>query len=172
MVGGRPSPFPSFIEPCLPTLRTSVPDSDQWLYEFKFDGYRAQVHKTGSKVRIFTRRGYDWSEQFWPIAADVANIAAREVVIDGEVVAIKDEKVSFSALIEDVGAKRVNRLAFYAFDILYLDGSDLRDVPLEQRKQLLADLLHESNCDRLFYCEHFDADGPGLFNRFCEMGLE
>lgn len=94
---GRPSPFPGFIDPCLPILRKTVPDSDQWLYEFKFDGYRVQAHKSGNSLRMYTRRGYDWSERFWPIAADLASLQANGAILDGEVVAITDnEKISLA----------------------------------------------------------------------------
>jgi bifunctional non-homologous end joining protein LigD len=129
--GAHPSEYPGFIEPSLANLQSTVPSGNNWVHELKLDGYRAQAHIHGNLVRILTRRGNDWTTTFAPIAAEVQQLKANEAIIDGEIVAIDETgKVNFNTLVEDLGSGRTDRLYFYAFDFLYLDGFDLRGAPL------------------------------------------
>ncbi|MHA6643786.1 non-homologous end-joining DNA ligase [Mesorhizobium sp. A623] len=171
--GAEPQPFPGFIEPSLPSLKTKVPSDDDWIHELKIDGYRTQLHVVSGSVRILTRRGHDWIHRFTSVADDAASLPCNEVILDGEI-AVTDDKgrPSYSALIADIGKGISDRLAFYAFDLLYLDGFDLRKAPLLERKRVLAEFLAEADPKRIFFVEHFETDGATLFNQFCDLDME
>lgn len=121
---------PDFVEPCLATLQNVPPQSENWVHEIKFDGYRAQIHKTDAGTQIFTRRGHDWRDRFLPIVGAIGDIKTHGVIIDGEVIVEIDGRSDFGALQDDLGAGRTDRMIFYAFDLLYLDGVDLRGAAL------------------------------------------
>lgn len=118
-------------------------DGSDYHFEIKFDGYRLLVGKAGGEVRLFTRKQNDWTERFKGIAAAVAALPAREVVVDGEACAVDDAgRPSFEALQQWLaGEKTTAKLAFAAFDLLWLDGRDLRKRPIEERRELLEALL-------------------------------
>lgn len=171
--GANAGPYPGFVEPMLPKLYTSVPSGEKWLFELKLDGYRAQAHLVDGKATVYTRRGFDWSDKFMPITIETATLPAREVILDGELVAIDpDGRINFGALEADLGRGKTDRLVFYAFDILFQDGVDLRAVPLIERKKALAELLGEADCRRILYTEHFESAGAQLFEKVCGMQME
>jgi bifunctional non-homologous end joining protein LigD len=171
--GAKASPAPGFIPPQLATLRDAAPAGDRWLFEIKHDGYRAQLHLREGRATIYTRRGHDWTRRFASIAADGTQLAANEPVLDGEIVVPGEHGVSnFSAVQADLAARRIDRFRFYAFDLLHLDGLDLRAVALEDRKQVLAALIDASDVTRILYSEHLDADGSRIFGQACAMKLE
>jgi bifunctional non-homologous end joining protein LigD len=119
--------YPGFIEPCLPELWEKPPHAEQWVHEIKHDGYRIQVHLHDTGAKAYTRRGNDWSSRFKPILAATGLFEARSAILDGEVVVETATGHSdFGALQDDLGARRTDRLVFYAFDLLHLDGFDLR----------------------------------------------
>ena len=130
----------------LATVVTSLGDPSDWLFEVKYDGYRLLACKAGSDVRVYTRGGHDWTERFTPIARSVAALSARECVVDGEACVVDDAgRPSFSALQEWLSGAGTTaqpaRLAFAAFDLLWLDGRDLRNERIESRRELLERLL-------------------------------
>jgi bifunctional non-homologous end joining protein LigD len=166
-----PDPFPGFVEPCFATLRAKPPEGDRWIHEIKFDGYRTQLHVQDGKAFALTRRGYDWTLKFRPIADAVSRLT-HSAIIDGEtIVAGPGGKPDFAALHADLARGRTDRLSFYAFDLLYLDGRDLRSLPLIERKQKLAGLLAGAT-DILLFSGHFETSGNQLYKSACEMGLE
>ena len=172
----KPAPFPGFIEPCCPMPRKEPPSGDGWLHEIKHDGYRAQAQLCGG-ARIFTRRGYDWAARMPTIAAALSALPVKSVVLDGELVAVDAKgKPVFYELPAAVAAKpsRVTaRLIYYAFDLLYLDGFDLRDAPLVERKQLLEALLDNARGLQLIRnVEHLEAEGAVVLEHVCKLGLE
>jgi bifunctional non-homologous end joining protein LigD len=120
------------FEPCLPTSGTKVPDGNDWLHEIKYDGYRVQIHLSKGKKKIFTRNGLDWTKRFSVIAG--ALDLPGQAIIDGEVVVIKDGRTNFSELQAELAAGRQDKLVFYAFDLLYLNGLDLRRVRQIERQ--------------------------------------
>src|SRR5829696_8273670 len=121
--GAKPAPFPTFIEPSLATLVSKPKRGDAWVHEIKFDGYRLQLHVREGQIRLFTRRGHDWSERFKPVAAAAWHLKAYHAVIDGEVIVPTAEGLSdFHALESDLAAGRSDRFAYWAFDLLHLDG--------------------------------------------------
>jgi bifunctional non-homologous end joining protein LigD len=171
--GAKSAPFPDFIDPCLATLRHAAPTGAEWLHEIKLDGYRTQAHIHSGRAAIYTRRGYDWTDRFSSITEALRALPAKEAILDGEVVVLDDRGASdFHRLQEDLAKRRSDRLTYFAFDLLYLDGFDLRSTPLVHRKQLLAELLHGLSSTRVRLSEHIEADGLAVFERACSMRLE
>jgi bifunctional non-homologous end joining protein LigD len=130
-------------EPMLAQAATSVPDPAGWLFEVKYDGYRLLACKAGDDARLYTRKGHDWTERFPPVAEALARLRARECVVDGEACVVDAHGTpSFQALQEWLaGASKNARIGFAAFDLLWLDGRDLRGEPIEARRELLEKLL-------------------------------
>ncbi|MBV8911646.1 MAG: DNA ligase D, partial [Acetobacteraceae bacterium] len=147
------------------------PKGDGWLYEVKADGYRAQLH-LGSKVTVYSRRGLDWTRQFGAIADAAARLRVHDAVFDGEAVVYGETgRPDFQALRRELGAHRSERLRYHAFDLLALEGYDLREVAYVQRKQLLQELLAGAP-ETLIYVEYLKAHGEQAFRNACEPGLE
>jgi ATP-dependent DNA ligase len=140
----RPGPRPAgFIEPCLPSARGLPPTGGNWLHEIKHDGFRLLARRDGARSRLFTRNGYDWTERFPLIRAGMAALKVRSCLIDGEAVCCEEDGVpSFQAL-----RRRRNDSAvfLYAFDLLELDGVDLRPLPLEARRAASRDCSTRSS---------------------------
>ena len=177
LVKGAPKrAMPKSIEPCLATLSAVVPASDRWLHEIKWDGYRLIALKRAGKVSLATRRGLDWTERFPSIAEAVAALPVVDVILDGEAV-VEDERgaASFAALqdaLSDNHGKTARNALLYAFDLLYLDGHDLRDLPLGERKARLAALVPAGSPGHLRLSEHLDADGAAMAKSAQAIGLE
>ena len=141
---GRPSdPLPDFIDPQLATLVQRPPEGDAWLHEIKIDGYRSGARIERGKIQMLTRQGNDWTARVRPITASRAELPVRAAYIDGEVAVLTAEGVSdLGALQEALGRHGSSReMAFIVFDILHLDGRDLRSLPLIERKAMLAKVL-------------------------------
>ena len=138
------SEMPGFIKPQLATRKTRAPKGEQWLHEIKFDGYRVQVHLNKGKRKLYTRNGLDWTKRFSVIAG--ALDIPGQAIIDGEVVVVHDGRTNFSELQAELAAGNQDRLAFYAFDLLWRDG-DVRRLPQIERKQALLDLLGENGIE-------------------------
>jgi bifunctional non-homologous end joining protein LigD len=131
----RKAPF----QPCTPTRGTKVPDHPDWLHEVKHDGFRLIVERDHDRVRLFTRNGYDWSSRYPLIAEAARRIKTNQFVLDGEAVLLGVDGISdFDGLYSE---KHNDEIQLYAFDILALDGDDLRKLPLHLRKNNLARLL-------------------------------
>jgi bifunctional non-homologous end joining protein LigD len=142
------------------------------VHEIKFDGYRTQAHLQKGQPTIYTRAGYDWTLRFQPIADALTALPANELILDGEAVVADSRGIpDFGLLHADLAAGRKGRLLYYAFDLLYLDGFDLRPVPLSERKRALAELLAGAS-ERILYAEHLQGDGAEIYDRACGMGLE
>ena len=160
---------PGFIEPCLPTVALRVPAGPQWLHEIKHDGYRLLVRKSSGKVRIYTRRGADWTKRFPAIVEAARKIKAASFYLDGEGVVCNADGV---AMFDKLHSKANDHAVFlYAFDLLELNGEDLRPVPLEQRKARLRKVLIRRKVG-IVYNEHLDGDGTRIFQHACRLGLE
>jgi bifunctional non-homologous end joining protein LigD len=172
--GSKPGKHPGFVKPQLTTLHTRPPNGRQYIHEIKFDGYRLQAHLRGGLASLWTRSGLNWTHRFPTIAVGIGSIPATDVVIDGEVISADTRgAANFSQLQDDLSNSRFDRMAFYAFDILFLDGFDLRAAPLIDRKRVLADLLKQAgDIGPILLSESFEEDGQRMFDRACEMGLE
>jgi bifunctional non-homologous end joining protein LigD len=172
IAGAREEPFPTFIQPCKQTLRPKLPEGAKWQYEIKFDGYRAQLHKRGGKVTIFTSSGLDWSDKFATLCAGAAGISAGDVVLDGEIVAPNESGVpDFHALRAAIG-RNPGRLLFYAFDLLHLDGIDMRGAALEHRRNALERLVPVPARGQIMLSETISEGGEEVLRHACAMGLE
>src|SRR4051812_28227356 len=116
--GARKAGFPAFVEPCDPSLREHAPSGDGWFFEIKADGYRAQLHLHGGKPKVYSRSGFDWTEQFSTIAAAAAALKGHEAVIDGEAVVYGATGLpDFQALRRELGTRKSPRVLFHAFDL-------------------------------------------------------
>jgi bifunctional non-homologous end joining protein LigD len=160
--------------PQLATAVTRLDDPSGWIFEVKYDGYRVLACKAGDDVRLYTRRGHDWTRKFGPIGAAIAALPARECVVDGEACVV-DERghASFRALQDWLGgeSKKTAHVAFAAFDLLWLDGRDLRGEPIEVRRELLEKLLAGRGAP-LTFSKSVGGDVEGLLRTAKEAGLE
>jgi bifunctional non-homologous end joining protein LigD len=164
--GRRPS---GFVEPCRPSKATRPPSGPQWVHEIKHDGFRLMVRREGVQVRCFARGGHDWAERFPAIVNAARRLQTRSFLIDGEAVVCRPDGLSdFDAL--RLG-RRAHEVTLAAFDLIELQGDDLRNEPLLRRKQRLAKILARAD-GAIVYNEHVDHDGPAVFEHACRLGLE
>jgi bifunctional non-homologous end joining protein LigD len=160
---------PGFIEPCIPTLVSKPPEGAQWIHEIKHDGYRMIVRKKDDRVRLFTRRGYDWTDRYPFIRNAVAALRATSAVVDGEAVCCDDAGV---AAFEKLHSRAYDdRVFLFAFDLLELDGEDWRPRPLKERKAKLGKLLAKAPAG-IQFSEHLKGDGAAIFAHACKLGCE
>jgi bifunctional non-homologous end joining protein LigD len=166
---GTKAPFPGFIEPALATAIGSVPSGERWIHEIKFDGYRVQVQLANEAIKVFTRRGNDWTKRFRKIADDAWHISAGSAIIDGEVVVpATDGTTDFSVLQNELKGKS-DKIVLVALDLLYLNGYDLRKLPLIERKAHLKKLIAGTDIQ---FSESFEGDGRTIHAHACKVGLE
>ena len=171
--GAVKAPLPGFVEPMLAALAKSPPAGDRWLHEVKFDGYRLQTQIADGRATLWTRTGLDWTEKFGgAIQAAARDLPLGEALLDGELVVENESGVSeFSLLQADLSDGRRDRFVYYAFDCLYLDGYDLRQVALVRRKEILSRLIGTQG-GVVRYSSHFEEDGRLVLPRACALGLE
>ncbi|MBI2520931.1 MAG: DNA ligase D [Bdellovibrio sp.] len=164
--------WPGFISPQLATLVETPPESSKWMHEIKFDGYRLQVHFRQGKVKLFTRGGHDWSDQFPSLTRAFSSFKAKSAILDGEAV-VMDEggRSSFGALQNALSLKDYRNMRIYLFDLLYLNGEDLRSQSLKRRKELLLKLLAKSQ-PPIFYTDDIKGHGAQFFQTACQYQLE
>lgn len=164
------------LKPQLATLVDEAPAGGDWSFEIKFDGYRTliRIDRGDAKpVRIFTRSGLDWTAKFKRQAQAFAALEVETAWIDGEAVVLDAHGVpSFQALQNAFDANRPQDIVVFAFDLPYLNGYDLRDVPLVQRRALLRALLEGFDDDTIRFSEDFALDANDLLHSACEMALE
>jgi bifunctional non-homologous end joining protein LigD len=165
------APAPGFIEPCTPTLRKAPPKGEGWLHEIKYDGYRAQVH-FDQRPRIYTGRGHDWADRMPIIARAIAALPANAIVLDGEIVALDKKGMPSFPDVAKEPAKRGARIVYFAFDLLYLDGFDLRGAALIERKRVLREFMKTVFSERIGCCDHMEGEGAAVLEVACKMGLE
>jgi bifunctional non-homologous end joining protein LigD len=165
--------LPRFVTPCLATLVASAPDDKRWEHEIKFDGYRIQARLDHGKVKLMTRKGLDWTRKFPSVANAIGALRAKAALIDGELV-VEDARgiSSFSLLQEDLKSGRHGRMVLYAFDLMHLNGADLKPLPLYARKAALAGLLRRGHGRHLRFSKSLHGHGPVLLKHACRMGLE
>jgi len=169
--------MPAFLSPELASSIEKPPEGDDWLHELKLDGYRIQVHideKDGKRhARLFTRKGLDWTHRMRAVAATAAELPVHAAILDGEVVVLNDKGgTSFADLQAAFDEGAPHALTYYAFDVLHLDGHNLRQLTLDRRKTILEELIQEHGEDGFRYSSHLRANGGAMFRRACEMGAE
>jgi len=169
----RGGSLPAFCDPMLATLVDEVPAGDDWIYEVKFDGYRIQAAVAGDKVRLYTRKGLDWTEKFGRLPVALADLGLDRVLLDGEVAAVtKEGRTDFSALQEALG-KGGGGLQFFVFDLLAEGGKSLRNMPLIERKTRLRSLLSKAGRHGpVFYADHIEGGGEAMLRELCSAGFE
>ena len=146
-----------FIPPALPKLKASPPKGEGWLYELKFDGYRVQLHKAGVSSLIYGRNGGDFTRRFPAVAAAVVGLPTKSCVIDGELIAAgRHGQPDILALLHG----RHVPTCVYCFDLLELNGRDLREQPLVQRRARLEALLKRAKCNVIRFSEAFPDPTP------------
>jgi bifunctional non-homologous end joining protein LigD len=167
-IGGK-APLPSFVEPALASLIEKVPSGARWIHEIKFDGYRVQVHLANEAVKIFTRRGHDWTNRFKKVGHDAWHIKAASAVLDGEIVVPAPDGATDFSLLQNELKGQSRRIVMEAFDLLYLNGRDLRKLPLVRRKAELKKIIAGTDIQ---FSESFEIDGQEMFAHACKVGLE
>ena len=165
----RTRPSLGVIEPCLPSPAKAPPSGSGWLNEIKHDGFRILARRDSAGVRLITRNGNDFSSRFPFIAMAVAKLPVRSCLIDGEAIVCDETGLAVFDLIRGHGSKASAVLC--AFDLLELDGRDLRREPIETRKATLAKLLRGAHLS-ITLNEHFEEDGALVFDAACQLGCE
>ena len=158
-----------FVAPCQPSSAPKTPTGDGWLHEIKHDGFRLMAWRAGDRIRLFTRNSNDWSGRYPLVFATMHGLRLRSCLIDGEIVVTRSDGVS---CFERLRSRLHDETAFiYAFDLLELDGKDLRHEPLTVRKAALASVVVQAGTG-LRLNEYVEADGILVFGHACKLGLE
>ncbi|MGH8496788.1 MAG: DNA ligase D [Gammaproteobacteria bacterium] len=169
--GARRAKLPEKFAPQLATLRSKVPESDDWLHEVKYDGYRLIARKTSRSVHLLSRNGKDWTSRLPSLAKAIGQLDVKSAILDGELVALTNGGISdFQTLQNALHEKDTSRLVFFAFDLPFADGKDLRKAALADRKEALAGLLDSPGIVR--YSDHVEGRGEAFLTQACKAGLE
>ena len=172
--GAQKGLLPVFVEPCLAAPAEHPPSGEDWVHEIKLDGYRLLARIDGREVKLLTRTGLDWTERFRPIAKAVKALRLPSALLDGEIV-VQDAAgiASFNELVADLRTGREDRFRYIVFDLLYVDGTDLRKARLLDRKYVLKDILAElPQAAAIAYGDHLEGHGPTVFEHAARLGLE
>jgi bifunctional non-homologous end joining protein LigD len=169
----RKAALPAFVEPSLATLAAKPPKGAGWVHEIKFDGYRLQARIDGGKVKLLTRSGLDWTTKFGKrMLAALSRLPVRQALVDGELVVEGEAGASdFAVLQAALSEGKTDRFVFYAFDLIYADGYDLRDVALNERKAALR-ALPAGTEGAVRFSEHFETEGDIVLENACRLSLE
>lgn len=169
--GGKAVALPDFREPQLATLVEEIPTGDNWLFEMKYDGYRCVAAVAGPEVRLYTRNGNDWTQQFHRLVEPLSKLTKGSVLLDGEICSFKDGRTDFSTLKDALSND--GPLVYFVFDILEQDGKSLERLPLVERKERLRKLLGKTRDDALLqYSEHVHGHGEEVFKAMCAAHQE
>jgi len=158
-----------FIAPCLPSKTERLPSGSDWLHEIKHDGFRVIARKNAAQVKLYSRPGNDLTYRFPLIVETLARLRSRSCIIDGEAVACDDNGITSFNLVR---YRHCDASIFlYAFDLIELNGDDLRPDPLEGRKATLETILAKA-WPGIRFNEHMEGDGETVFRHACKLGLE
>jgi bifunctional non-homologous end joining protein LigD len=161
-----------FIEPQLASPVEQPPEGKHWIHEIKHDGYRSQVVIERGQARVFSRNGHDWSDRYPSIVRAAAGLRCKSAIIDGEaIVQDGNGRSNFESLQSAIRVQPYS-IVLYAFDLLHLDGRDLRPEALRERRAQLKILIGDDEKSRIQFCEEFDGDGATLFKACAERALE
>ena len=164
--------LPSFVPPELATKTSEPPEGFGWLHELKLDGYRIQAHKRGKEVKLLTRTGLDWTHRMQSLAEDLTRLPAETAILDGELVVLaKNGTTSFADLQASFQEGALHRFSYFVFDILHLDGRNLRNATLIDRKSLLSPLLDNLG-ESVKVSEHIETNGATFFQEACKLHAE
>jgi bifunctional non-homologous end joining protein LigD len=173
MASPKVTPCPERIKPQLLTMASRPPTGDNWLYEIKFDGYRLMVRIDQGHVTLFTKNGYDWTKRMPVLAKELLTLPARSAWIDGEVV-VQDEdgRPLFASLQSAFSSGKTDGLRFFAFDLLFDNGRDLRSLPIEKRRSRLSKLLNQVELEHVRLSETLVVDPRDLLHNICALEME
>ena len=165
---------PDWVPPQLATLVDRMPDGEQWVHEIKYDGYRIVCRVQDGTARLFSRNQKDWTDKLGPQARAIESLGLQEAWLDGEVVVFtKEGTADFQALQNAFDLRSATPIVYCLFDLMYLDGYDLRNVPLFERKRLLASLLADRTGEPVLrYSDHLVGGGQAALDEACRQGLE
>jgi bifunctional non-homologous end joining protein LigD len=171
--GAKAEALPKFIPPQLASASERPPTGKDWLHELKLDGYRMQARLEGGKVQLLTRSGLDWTHRMRSLTTSLEALSAKTALLDGEVIVLDERGISSFAALQAAfqeGAKHA--LHYYVFDVLHLDGHSLRNLPLSERKSLLADLVEGLDDEAIRLSEHVRDEKAAIFDDACRHGAE
>lgn len=166
------SKMPGFITPMLATLVSEPFTDDEWLFEIKWDGYRVLAYVDDGKVDLISRNNKNWTKNFHPIASSLEKIDRHQVILDGEVVILDKKGRSDFQLMQNYQSERSGALYYYVFDILFLDGEDLRDRPLMERKEILKEFLEGKPLASVRLSDYVLQEGERFFEEVSKARLE
>ncbi|QND66675.1 ATP-dependent DNA ligase [Mesorhizobium loti] len=159
-----------FVPPLMPTLVEQPPEGDGWIHEVKFDGYRSQLIIDKEHPRIFTRNGHDWTTKYRDLVKEAASLGAESAIVDGEIIVLNEAGLSDFGELRKAITRRQRDLYFVAFDLLHLNGHDLRDMALEERREILASMIEPGG--RLQFSEPLPGDAKAIYHLLDQAGLE
>jgi len=165
------APLPAKLGPQLANPAPALPTGTGWVIETKFDGYRILARISDARVTLFTRNGHDWTRMLRSLAAEIEKLDISEGWLDGEIVVLRDGMPDFNALQNAIDGHRSDAIVFFAFDLPFWEGRDLRNVPLAQRRAKLGELVGDRS-ERVRFSEAFDAPPAQIFQAACQLGLE
>lgn len=164
--------WPGFVPPQLSLLVDAPPEDSGWVHEIKYDGYRIQAHLQKNKINLFTRNANDWSEKFKGLVAALKKLSIESAIFDGEAVVLDDRGRSNFGLLQDaLSLGDDSKIKLFIFDLLFLNGEDLRELSLKERKEKLKRILPKSN-SVIFYSEDVKKSGADFFKIACQHELE
>lgn len=166
-----PPSFPRFVPTMQPTMADKPPEGAGWIFELKYDGYRTQLSIAGGRARAFTRGGHDWTERYGSIITSAGRLNCQTALIDGEVCVQDQLGVTDFGALPNAIARDQERLVYFAFDLLELDGQDLRKAPIEERRARLRWLLTDAP-GNIHISDEYEGDGRRFFELVDGMGLE
>jgi len=161
-----------FIEPQVASPVDQPPQGKHWIHEIKHDGYRSQVVIERGQARVFSRNGHDWSDRYPGIVRAAAGLRCNSAIIDGEAVVQDENGVSKFEALGSAIRRHPHSIILYAFDLLHIDGKDLRQETLSQRRAVLKNLIGDDAHSRIQFSDEFDGDGAALFKACAEQELE
>jgi DNA ligase D-like protein (predicted ligase) len=161
-----------FIEPQLAFPVDQPPEGKHWIHEIKYDGYRTQVLLERGHARVFTRNGYDWSDRYPSIIRAASRLPCQSAIIDGEAILPNGDGASDFEAFQSAIHDNPHSIILYAFDLMHVDGTDLRQESLSKRRSILKELIGENEESRIQFSEEFVGDGAVLFNACAANELE
>jgi bifunctional non-homologous end joining protein LigD len=168
----RPASPVAFIRPEIPTLVPEPPSGEGWIHEIKHDGYRTLIVIDGGKVRAFSRHGRDWTGPYRRVVEAAAKLSCHAALIDGEIIVQDENGISDFDALRSAIHKAPHRIVFFAFDLLHLDGQDLRRTQLVHRRAALRRLIEPNSTSPIQFSDHAYCDGALVFKHAAELGLE
>ncbi len=168
----RPTLPIGYIAPMLPTLVDVAPDGGEWIHEIKYDGYRTKLALAGKAAHAFTRNGFDWTTKYEPVVNAAQGLRCRSAVIDGEMCVQNAAGVTDFKALRSAVKSAPERLVLFGFDLLMLDGRDLRAEPLVNRRRRLRDLIGADATARIAFSGEHVGEGPMFCKAADQHGLE